>query len=369
MENNTTIPAPTDNREEVIALRKKLIENNTDESILLQLQEYAKDTDWRVRCEVAKCLEYTENDQTDLFSCLFNDSNDFVSTAADKAVERRNSSRKQKEKRIRLDASTLHKIDIIHAKYGDDVGRELRDNIEDAYCQTVGHAAHDIRNIITPIVLETDRIFTTVKNEIPSIKLASVSQSVNHIKENIEILLRVLNDMQAFAKRTPSDRATENLKSLLDMARQQAVEAFSLQTTNPSVVTVTLDIPPELSVYVSRLVIIRAFSNLIKNAMESYLVSRGVAKQGTVEVTAEKRDDRAVIYIRDHGIGMDRKELNRARICLPRGTSKKNTGSGFGLAIAFSKIRDHGGTLEIDSEGPNLGVTATINLPTKGETK
>jgi signal transduction histidine kinase len=76
-----------------------------------------------------------------------------------------------------------------------------------------------------------------------------------------------------------------------------------------------------------------------------------------------------VIRRKKDNFGMDQQELARIRTFMPRSTSKKSTGSGFGLAIAFSKIRDHGGLLEIDSEGIGLGTTATITLPSKGETK
>ena len=371
MEKNekTTPESPTGRREEVIALRKKLMENNSYEEILSLLQTYAKDADWMVRFEVAKCLAYAENDQISLFSNLFSDSNEFVSGAANNAVERRNSSRKEKEKLVRLEENALRNIDILHAKYGDEIAQAARNSIEEAYCQTVGHAAHDIRGVVAPIEQDLDRIFTAVKNEIPAIKLSRVSQSVESIKDRINMLLRILNDMQAFAKKTPQDRSSENLKSLIEMAEKQAFDAFSVQTTNASEVKVKSNVSADLSVFVSKMVILRAISNLIKNALESHLVSRGVTKRGLVLISAEKCDDGVKITIRDQGIGMDQQELARIRTFMPRSTSKKSTGSGFGLAIAFSKIRDHGGLLEIDSEGIGLGTTATITLPSKGETK
>ena len=126
-------------------------------------------------------------------------------------------------------------------------------------------------------------------------------------------------------------------------------------------------LPDSLSVYVSSNVIQRAFSNLIKNAMESYLVNARKTKPGKVEVSAEKTQNGVRIVIRDYGVGLSKKALASARSFSPRTTSKKLTGSGFGLAIAYSKIKHHGGTLSIDSDGPDQGATVTIFLPSKGE--
>ena len=56
------------------------------------------------------------------------------------------------------------------------------------------------------------------------------------------------------------------------------------------------------------------------------------------------------ITVSDTGKGMDEAELEIIRRLRPRGSSKKSSGIGFGLAMASAKIRDHNGTLEIDSE-------------------
>ena len=45
--------------------------------------------------------------------------------------------------------------------------------------------------------------------------------------------------------------------------------------------------------------------------------------------------------------------------------SKKTNGTGFGLAIACRKVRDHNGNITIDSE-EDKGTTVTVFLPDKG---
>ena len=87
---------------------------------------------------------------------------------------------------------------------------------------------------------------------------------------------------------------------------------------------------------------------------------------GSIDISACQTDGFVRIAISDTGRGMDEAELEIIRRLRPRGSSKKSSGIGFGLAMASAKVRDHGGTLEIDSE-EGKGTTVTITLPEKGE--
>lgn len=69
-----------------------------------------------------------------------------------------------------------------------------------------------------------------------------------------------------------------------------------------------------------------------------------------------------VIEITDNGCGIKKEDC--ARIFEPFFTTKKvGEGTGLGLSIAYKIIKDFGGHLEAESEGPGQGAVFRINLP------
>ena len=213
-------------------------------------------------------------------------------------------------------------------------------------------------------------MYNTAADYLPSAALVRLNQCRQNIDARLEMLLRMVDDMQTLAKQTPPERMRENLRDLLLAALGDVLNMFTAKNRAIDQIEFDTDgIPTDATVSVDRQSILRSFRNLIKNAVESYMPSSGVLTPGTVEICAREVQDGAEVTIRDYGMGMTAAELKNARMFLPRSTSKKKTGSGLGMAIAYSKIKAHGGTLNIDSEGKGKGVTATVFLPSAGGVK
>jgi two-component system NtrC family sensor kinase len=65
------------------------------------------------------------------------------------------------------------------------------------------------------------------------------------------------------------------------------------------------------------------------------------------------------LSVMDNGTGMDTETLNRAFEAF---YTTKSRGTGLGLALCYSIVSGHGGTIEIDS-APGTGTTVRVNLP------
>jgi two-component system NtrC family sensor kinase len=112
------------------------------------------------------------------------------------------------------------------------------------------------------------------------------------------------------------------------------------------------DLPPVLGV---RQELEQVLLNLLVNAWHA--MSGG----GTLTITTERRDARAVIAIADTGYGIP--EEHMSRLFEPFFTTKAaEQGTGLGLAVVHQLITGHGGHIDIASQ-VNQGTTVTVTLP------
>ena len=128
-------------------------------------------------------------------------------------------------------------------------------------------------------------------------------------------------------------------------------------------IELVIEVPGTLSAEVSRIQIVLAFKNLVKNAHEALAINAHRFREGTVKISACALDDETLeLVISDNGTGLGVEDLDEVRRFLPGKTSKKYLGTGFGLPIAKRNIEVHSGTIAIDSiEGQ--GTHITVRLP------
>jgi signal transduction histidine kinase len=97
-------------------------------------------------------------------------------------------------------------------------------------------------------------------------------------------------------------------------------------------------------------------ANLIDNAVKY------TAAGGRVDVEVVGDEGRAVLRVRDTGIGIRADELPHIWNRLFRGdTSRTERGLGLGLSLVKAIVEAHGGTVEVRSE-PNRGSVFTVAL-------
>jgi C4-dicarboxylate-specific signal transduction histidine kinase len=97
--------------------------------------------------------------------------------------------------------------------------------------------------------------------------------------------------------------------------------------------------------------------NLILNAKQA-LAER---PDGAIRLETAREGDTVVLRVRDNGPGVP--AALRERIFDPFFTTREpGEGTGLGLAIAFDILREHEGSLELDSP-PGAGACFTLRLP------
>ena len=98
-------------------------------------------------------------------------------------------------------------------------------------------------------------------------------------------------------------------------------------------------------------------ANLIDNAVKY------TPAGGRVDVSVRREDDRAILEVRDTGVGIGSDELPRIWDRLFRGDrSRAERGLGLGLSLVKAIVEAHGGTVSVSS-GVGKGSTFTVALP------
>jgi C4-dicarboxylate-specific signal transduction histidine kinase len=107
--------------------------------------------------------------------------------------------------------------------------------------------------------------------------------------------------------------------------------------------------------------VLQILVNLIRNAKYAMDEGRGQDKLMTIKITRNAGDS-VKIQVVDNGVGIPQDNLTRI---FAHGFTTRRNGHGFGLHSSALAVRDLGGSLEAQSDGPGMGATFTLVLPCK----
>jgi two-component system sensor histidine kinase SenX3 len=120
--------------------------------------------------------------------------------------------------------------------------------------------------------------------------------------------------------------------------------------------------PEDVAIECDPTKLLGALTNLLDNAIKYS------EEGGSVEITAERVTDRVVISVRDHGIGIPSRDLERIFerfYRVDKARSRATGGTGLGLSIVRHVAQVHGGDIAVEStEGE--GSTFKLALPVAG---
>jgi signal transduction histidine kinase len=101
----------------------------------------------------------------------------------------------------------------------------------------------------------------------------------------------------------------------------------------------------------------QVIANLLDNAIKY------TPEGGRVELETLKKDDQALLIVRDSGIGIPIEEIRRIWERLYRGDkSRSQRGLGLGLSLVKAVVEAHRGSVGVQSD-PRTGSTFSLHLP------
>lgn len=210
-----------------------------------------------------------------------------------------------------------------------------------------GGIAHDFNNLLTAILANV----SLVKIELPP---NCEAQELLSEAERASFQARSLTaQLLTFAK---GGRPVRRAVQLEQIIRDSA--SFALRGKPAKC---NLEIPPDLPpVEADAAQLAQVFNNLLLNAQQAMPEGGQITIQVRPHITGQYLET----IIRDQGCGIVPENL--AKIFDPYFTTKK-TGSGLGLAVVYSIINNHQGTVSVES-APGRGTTFTLLLPVSRRT-
>ncbi len=210
--------------------------------------------------------------------------------------------------------------------------------------------AHEIKNPLTVI----SGFAEVTKSKIQKISgNESLKESMlyyqQEIIDNSRNMNRLIVDLLQLARPKRSEKVKINLSGTLDKICN-TITPYALQRN----VTLVKNLAPSnLEMAVDPVQIGQVLLNLCNNAIQA------MEDGGTLSVTTECSDGHFIIQVSDTGYGIKPEDLGK--LGTPFFTTKAE-GTGLGLSVSYSIIRDYGGKIEVDSE-VGRGSTFKVFLP------
>jgi PAS domain S-box-containing protein len=175
------------------------------------------------------------------------------------------------------------------------------------------------------------------------------------IERNMEIISSLVKDLLNFSRERKPDYQE------LDPATLIADTLASMGVATEDRIKVCVEVEQPCSpVRLDAHAFQQCLANLIRNAMEAIPENR----EGTVTVRHETDGDTAVFTVSDDGVGMSPGTVDKIKGGMY--STKGSKGTGLGLLVIQKIVKEHKGTLKIQSE-EGLGSSFRIEIPAAGE--
>ena len=233
-----------------------------------------------------------------------------------------------------------------------------------AWSQMARQVAHEIKNPLTPIKLELQRLIRLKQKNNPSWE-EKFDQVSAVILEHIDILSDTANEFSTFAKLYTEEPTELNLDKIL---KDQLMIFNNKENVRISYVgmedAIVLAPKPQL---------IRVFVNLITNAIQAVEIRQKEAEEhnedafeGKVMIFLRKSTKEGYydVVVDDNGSGVKEENLNK--LFTPNFTTKSG-GTGLGLAICRNIIEKCNGEISYQKSFVLGGASFTVTIPMKSE--
>jgi two-component system NtrC family sensor kinase len=205
--------------------------------------------------------------------------------------------------------------------------------------------AHEINNPLTSILNFAHLVKEKKTNDEEDLR------DLNVIIDETNRVRKIVREVLDFARQSPAKKESIDINKIL----QQLVSLIVKQKEFRDIRFIEHYDEKLGIVYADKNQIQQVFLNLLLNSAES------IAREGTITISTEDKNDRCIISIVDTGCGIKSEDLNK--IFDPFYTTKPvGKGTGLGLSVSYGIVKQYKGEIHCDSrEGE--GTTFSVTIP------
>ena len=192
-----------------------------------------------------------------------------------------------------------------------------------AWKEVARRIAHEIKNPLTPITLNAERIRRQFKRGNPEIG-EIIDKAVGSILAEVEVIKRLIDEFRKFARLPLPEKKLSDINELVRSSLEPYENRVELRFSLEDVPQIPLD----------RSLMREVFINLMENSID--------AGANRVEVVTTSRDGKVFVVFRDNGSGIPDEVADK--LFAPYVSTKEN-GWGLGLSIVKRIVEDHGGRI------------------------
>jgi PAS domain S-box-containing protein len=204
--------------------------------------------------------------------------------------------------------------------------------------------AHNFRNTLTEVLVNSQLIQTNYKNE------SGLHEVAERINTSVKRGSRLVDGLLQFSRKQIKKEFTSiDLSQIIEQIYQLIRKSFDNK------IDIRADLPEPIMIMGDPSSLSQAVMNLCTNARDA------MPEGGKLVIKAAKEGNKAVVTVSDTGQGMDRETLEK---CFdPFFTTKPvGKGTGLGLSTTYGIIKGHEGLINVES-APDKGTTFTLQFP------
>ena len=204
--------------------------------------------------------------------------------------------------------------------------------------------SHELKTPLNTLILEVQlRKLQLGRNNLAAFSEDKLRHMVDKDERQVQSLIRLIDDMLDVSRIRTGKLSIQPTRLDLSQLVASVVENFSPQM-EASGCALLFERPQPIEGVWDEFRIEQVLANLLTNAMRY-----GAGKP--VQVSVTRRDDAACIEVRDQGIGINPKNLERIFCQFERAEgSESSAGLGLGLYIAEQIVRAHQGRIQVESQ-------------------
>jgi PAS domain S-box-containing protein len=214
--------------------------------------------------------------------------------------------------------------------------------------------AHELRNPLAPICMGFDLLRLSADDPKAAKEVCAM------MERQAKHMVRLIDDLLDVSRITCGKLELRKSRlELADIVHDAVAATRPLLDVADQQLTVHLPDKP-LLLYADANRLTQVLMNLLNNA------SKYTPREGRIELVTEQIDDHVTFSVSDSGIGIPADKMDRVFDMFTQINDSNECGHkglGIGLALVKRLVEMHGGSVDVQSRGRNLGTTFVVRLP------